>query len=188
MNNRLGTLTVYTGPMFAKKTTSVLTEVEIALEEKKNVVVYKPVTDDRKDVDDVVTHDGVSLFHRYGLKPLRVPLDYDFVPYGHDVVVVEEAQFFNQSIVEYVSRLMEAGIHVVVSGLDLDSNGQPFGPMPGLMAIATHVHKLHGTCQQCKRPSTRTYRKPGANTDTVLVGAEETYVPMCLSCWTFRQL
>lgn len=188
MHDRLGTLTVYAGPMFAKKTTSVFMEVETALEENKHVVVYKPVIDTRKDEEDVVTHDGVSLYRRYGIKAMRVPLDYDFIPYGHDVVVIEEAQFFNDSIIDAVVRLMEHGVHVVVSGLDLDSNGQPFGAMPALMCLATHVQKLHGSCQNCKRPSTRTYRKPEAGSETVLVGAEEIYVPMCLDCWESRRL
>lgn len=182
---RLGTLTVYTGPMFAKKTTSLLGEVELALGKSQSVEVYKPVIDTRNDADDVQTHDGISLQKAYGIKPLRVPLDYDFPPTGKEVVVIEEVQFFGPQIVPAVATLMAKGMHVVVAGLDLDSNGNVFGSMGELLALATHVFKLHGECCYCGRPSTRTLRKVSSR-EVILVGAEDAYEPTCLDCWYMK--
>jgi thymidine kinase len=180
-----GTLKVYAGPMYAGKTTSLIGELTIALDNNRKPLVIKPIIDSRYGINDIVSHDGVSLSNLTGVPVLRLPSDE--VPSleqidGVDILFFDEAQFFH-NIGNAIDGYLEMGIDAVAVGLDMDSNGRPFGSMPALLAKANKVIKLSATCSVCGDTATRTYRKPGSIRDQVLIGGSETYEPRCLIHW-----
>lgn len=176
---KTGTLKVYAGPMYAGKTTALIGELTIALDNNKKPLVVKPIIDSRYGENDIVSHDGVSLSGLTGVSVLRLPCNE--IPSleqidGIDILFFDEAQFFN-NIATAVVGYLELGIDIVAVGLDMDSCGRPFGSMPALLAMANKVIKLSATCSVCGETATRTYRKPGAAPDQVLIGGTETYEP-----------
>lgn len=179
-------LTVITGPMFAEKSTTLHRYVSRALRSKKRVDVVLPAVDTRSK-GQVITHSGLTL-ESLGVIP-RVAVSSAHLVRGlptpaPDLVVVEEAQFFDLDLPVCLGRLSERGIHVVAAGLDLTSEGSPFGPMGHLMCLADRVEKLTAICA-CGAEATRTMcrvKKDGA----VLVGGGGEYVPACLPCWAKR--
>lgn len=179
-------LTVVVGPMFAEKSTTLYRYVSRALRSKKRVDVVVPVVDTRSR-GQVVTHSGLTL-ETLGVTP-RVAASsthlYREVPDPlPDLIVIEEAQFFDRDLPMRVEKLVEQGVHVVAAGLDLTSEGEPFGPMGHLMCLADRVEKLTAICA-CGAEATRTMcrvKKDGA----VLVGGGGEYVPACLPCWAKR--
>jgi len=176
------TLKVYAGPMYAGKTTSLLGELTIALDNDKRPLVVKPLIDNRYSDDDIVSHDGISVSQVTGVKVLRLPTD-DIPSLDQikdvDIIFIDEAQFFT-NVGNAIDAYLELGIDVVAVGLDMDSNGKPFGSMPALLAKANKVIKLTATCSVCGDVASRTYRKPGISKDQVLIGGTETYEPRCL--------
>ena len=186
---KVGTLKVYAGPMYSGKTTSLIGELTLALDNNKRPLVIKPMIDNRYGENDIVSHDGVSVSSMTGVKVLRLPVgdipDIDKVS-NIDLLLIDEAQFFT-NIGNAIDAYLEMGIDVVAVGLDMDSNGKPFGSMPALMAKANKVHKLTASCSICGDNATRTYRKPDAAKDQVLIGGTETYEPRCLEHWSPRK-
>lgn len=184
-----GTLKVYAGPMYAGKTTALIGELTIALDNNKRPLVIKPIIDNRYGEADIVSHDGVSVSKITGVKVLRLAVgdipDIDQVN-NVDILLIDEAQFF-ANIGNAIDAYLEMGIDVVAVGLDMDSNGKPFGSIPALMAKANKVHKLTAHCSVCGDSATRTYRKPDAAKDQVLIGGMETYEPRCLEHWSPRK-
>ena len=174
---KTGTLRVYAGPMYAGKTTSLLGELTIALDNNRRPLVIKPLIDNRYSDDDIVSHDGVSVNHVTGVKVLRLPVndipDLDQIE-GIDALFIDEAQFFPN-----IGNAIDA---------DMDSDGKPFGSMPVLLAKANRVVKLSANCSVCGDVATRTYRKPGVAKDQVLIGGAETYEPRCLEHWSPRNI
>ena len=186
---KVGTLKVYAGPMYSGKTTSLIGELTLALDNNKRPLVIKPMIDNRYGENDIVSHDGVSVSSMTGVKVLRLPVgdipDIDKVS-NIDLLLIDEAQFFT-NIGNAIDAYLEMGIDVVAVGLDMDSNGKPFGSIPALMAKANKVHKLTAHCSVCGDTATRTYRKPDAAKDQVLIGGMETYEPRCLEHWSPRK-
>ena len=179
-------LTVVTGPMFAEKSTTLHRYVSRALRAKKTVDVVVPALDTRSK-GQVITHSGLTL-EALGVTPRTAVSSahmFKGVPTPEpDLLVIEEAQFFDFDLPPLVGKLVERGIHVVAAGLDLTSEGLPFGPMGQLMCIADRVEKLTAICA-CGAEATRTLcrvKKDGA----VLVGGGGEYVPACLACWAKR--
>lgn len=184
-----GTLKVYAGPMYSGKTTSLIGEITIALDNRRRPLVIKPIIDNRYGENDIVTHDGVSLYKMTDIKVLKLPVgDIPQIDQVNniDILLIDEAQFFT-NIGNAIDAYLEMGIDVVAVGLDMDSNGKPFGSMPALMAKANKVHKLTAHCSVCGDSATRTYRKPDAAKDQVLIGGTETYEPRCLEHWSPRK-
>ena len=185
-----GMLKVYCGPMYAGKTTSLLGELTIALDNDKRPLVVKPLIDNRYSDEDIVSHDGISFNQVTGIRVLRLPTDeipdLDQVR-NIDIIFIDEAQFF-VNIGNAIDAYLEMGIDVVAVGLDMDSNGKPFGSMPALLAKANRVVKLSATCSVCGETANRTYRKPGVAKDQVLIGGTETYEPRCLEHWSPRKV
>ena len=180
------TLTVICGPMFAEKSTTLYRYVSRALRSKKRVDVVVPTVDTRSK-GQIVTHSGLTL-ESLGVKPRTVATSSDLYwkmpDPAPDLMVIEEAQFFDIDLPLWVGKLVERGVHVVAAGLDLTSEGGPFGPMGHLMCLADRVEKLTAICA-CGAEATRTMcrvRKDGA----VLVGGGGEYVPACLPCWMKR--
>lgn len=183
-----GKLTVICGSMFAGKTEELIRLARRALYAKKTVQVFKPRVDDRYDQTMVVTHMGVkhTAVPVSSIMELKSKLSRET-----DMVLIEEAQFFDDSIVGLVVELADSGTDVVCAGLDQDFRRQPFGPMPKLLSAADEVVKLRAICMKCGAPASHTYRvidgKPAHwNDPIILIGATESYEARCRRCFKLR--
>ena len=177
----MGWVEVITGPMFSGKTEELLRRLRRAVIARQKVQVFKPLLDDRYGVQQVASHSGFSM-EAHALAHAREILDH--VRPDTTVVAIDEAQFFDQDLVSVVETLAQQGLRVLLSGLDLDFRGEPFGPMPARLALADQVDKLHAICMVCGGPATRTQRlingQPARYDDpVVLVGADDFYEPRC---------
>lgn len=185
---RIGSITVVCGSMFAGKSEELIRRARRALYAKRKVQVFKPSIDDRFDETSVVTHMGVT--HQAvpvnSVRELASKVEKDT-----QIVLIEEAQFFDGSLVELAVGLADEGKDVVLAGLDQDFRRQPFGPMPQLLAVADEVVKLRAICMKCGAPASHTYRvingKPAHNDDPIiLIGATESYEARCRGCYELR--
>lgn len=174
--------------MFAGKSEELIRLARRALYAKKKVQVFKPAIDKRYDEAMVVTHMGV----KHEAVPIGsvAELESKIQP-ETQVVVVEEAQFFDQSLVDLAVDLADHGRHVILAGLDQDFRRQPFGPMPTLLAVADEVIKLRAICMNCGNPASHTYRvidgRPAHKDDPIiLIGATEAYEARCRACFELR--
>ena len=178
-----GWVEVIVGPMFSGKSEELIRRVTRALIARQAVQVFKPAIDDRFDRLAVASHAGRTL----DAQPVADVAELDAAVRDEtQVVAIDEAQFFDDHLVETVARLADTGKRVIIAGLDLDFRGEPFGPMPGLLARAEVVEKLSAICR-CGRAATRTQRlihgAPAHFDDPiVLVGAAESYEPRCREC------
>ncbi len=181
---RTGSLTVITGSMFSGKTEELIRRARRALYARRSVQVFKHALDTRSEVTEIRSHNGVP--H----EAIAVSASEELlrkVEATTDVVAVEEAQFFDEGIVEACRSLADSGYDVISTGLDMDFRGEPFGPMPALMAEADEVVKLRAICARCGRDASRSQRlidgRPAiASAPIILVGAEESYEARCRHC------
>ena len=179
-----GSLTVITGSMFSGKTEELIRRLRRALYARQSVQVFKHVLETRSDLTEIRSHNDVP--H----EAVAVSSSEELlkrVESATDVVAVEEAQFFDGGIVEACRRLADSGYEVFVAGLDMDFRGEPFGPVPFLLAEADEIVKLRAICACCGRDASRSQRlidgKPApASAPTILVGAQETYEARCRHC------
>ena len=181
---RTGSLTVITGSMFSGKTEELIRRARRALYARRSVQVFKHALDTRSEVTEIRSHNGVP--HEAIAVATSDEL-LEKVEETTDVVAVEEAQFFDEGIVEACRRLADSGYDVISTGLDMDFRGEPFGPMPALMAEADEVVKLRAICARCGRDASRSQRlidgRPApVSAPTILVGAEESYEARCRHC------
>ncbi len=181
---RTGSLTVITGSMFSGKTEELIRRARRALYARRSVQVFKHALDTRSEVTEIRSHNGVP--HEAIAVATSGEL-LEKVGETTDVVAVEEAQFFDEGIVEACGRLADSGYDVISTGLDMDFRGEPFGPMPALMAEADEVVKLRAICARCGRDASRSQRlidgRPApVSAPTILVGAEESYEARCRHC------
>lgn len=168
-----GRLEVICGPMFSGKTEALLKRVEEARSSGKETVVIKPATDIRYSDNKVVSHDKTAV------EAVVVESSMEILSRVNEaeVVAIDEVQFFDSDIVGVCRQLVERGIYVVASGLDLDSNAKPFGSMPELLVYADSVVKLQAVCNQTGAPARYTYRHSGGN-ETVELGEKDIYMPL----------
>ena len=173
-----GSIEVICGSMFSGKTEELIRRLRRAQIARLSVEIFKPKTDTRFDETAVVSHNANSI--------LSTPVDTSsaILLLGSDVQVVgiDEAQFFDAELPNVCSILANKGVRVIVAGLDMDYRGLPFGPMPGLMAIAESVTKVHAVCVRCGNPALYSYRLV-AEDSTVLLGEKESYEPRCRVCY-----
>jgi thymidine kinase len=179
-----GWIEIVCGSMFSGKTEELIRRIRRARIAKQHVQVFKPALDDRYHVQQVASHNG---------------LQWEAVPVGDareilerleqdtTVVAVDEAQFFDWRLSEVCTHLAKRGLRVILAGLDMDFRGEPFGPMPLLMAEAEEVTKLQAICVVCGAPASRTQRlidgRPAAYDDPIiLVGGSESYEARCRHC------
>jgi thymidine kinase len=179
-----GSLTVITGSMFSGKTEELIRRLRRALYARRSVLVFKHALDTRSDLTEIRSHNGVP---HEAIAVSKSGELLEGVEPETDVVAVEEAQFFDEGIVGACRRLADSGYGVIVAGLDMDFRGEPFGPMPMLLAEADEVVKLRAICARCGRDASRSQRlidgKPApASAPTILVGAQETYEARCRHC------
>jgi thymidine kinase len=170
--------------MFSGKTEELIRRVRRANIARQKVQVFKPVLDDRYEVEKVSSHDGLHL-EAATVRDARQILA--LVEANSDVVAIDEVQFFDWTIADVCEELANQGKRVILAGLDMDFRGEPFGPMPLLMAQAESVEKLQAICVVCGAPASRTQRlidgQPANYDDPViLVGASEVYEARCRRC------
>jgi len=177
----MGRLEVITGPMFSGKSTELLRRLRLAQIARKRTAAFKHAADTRFDDDQIATHAeqrGWAL-----AVSTAQEIQEAWHGRGAHVIGIDEAQFFTADLVEVAERLVHGGKRVIVAGLNQDSFGRPFGPMPELLARADDLFLTHAVCVVCGEPATKTYRKPGAELTQVLVGAEQEYEARCRACW-----
>ena len=176
-----GWVEVICGSMFSGKSEELIKRVRKAQFAKETVAVFKPVIDNRYSEAAVVSHNGSQIQATSISASLEI---LQYVTADVDLVAIDEAQFLDSDLTQVVQTLANRGHRVVLAGLDQDFRGEPFGPMPQLMAIAELVTKLHAVCSVCGSPASRTQRlingQPALYDDPVIkVGASESYEPRC---------
>jgi len=181
MRHHTGSVEVITGSMFCGKTDELIRRLRRATIAKQRVQVFKPAIDDRYDTVKVISHAG-SNYDAYPISSADQIMDK--VDNETTVVAIDEAQFFDDEIIMVTQALADRGVRVIVAGLDTDFRGEPFGPMPVLMAKAERVDKLHAICMVCGELASRTQRlvngQPAKYDDpVVIVGADEMYEARC---------
>lgn len=176
--NRKGWIEVICGSMFSGKTEELIRRLRRAEFANQRVEIFKPVIDTRYSDEEVVSHDA----HAIRSTPVESPQNILLLASEVDVVAIDEAQFFDASIVDVCRRLADDGIRVIVAGLDMDFSGRPFGPMPALMATAEYVTKVHAVCVRCGNLAHHSHRLT-ADDKQVVLGAQEAYEPVCRHCF-----
>jgi thymidine kinase len=181
MKHHDGLVEVITGSMFCGKTDELIRRLRRATIARQKVQVFKPSIDTRYAEQKVTSHAGSN----YEAIPIQKAKDLlTHLEKDTTVVAVDEAQFFDEEIIPIVQKLAERGLRVIVAGLDMDFRGEPFGPMPAMMAMAERIDKLQAICMVCGEPASRTQRlvndKPAHFHDpVVIVGAAEMYEARC---------
>jgi thymidine kinase len=181
MKHDTGSLEVITGSMFCGKTEELIRRLRRAAIAKQKVQVFKPAIDKRYAEGKVTSHAG----HNFDAFPIQQATEVmDYLDKDTTVVAIDEAQFFNDEVFIVIDELVGRGIRVIAAGLDMDFRGEPFGPMPELMAKAERVDKLHAICMVCGELASRTQRlvdgHPARYDDPiVIVGASEMYEARC---------
>ncbi len=170
--------------MFSGKSEELIRRVKRSVIARRQVQVFKPIIDDRFGIEVVRSHDGDSFVARPVRTAREIP---GLLEPETSVVAVDEVQFFDFGIVDVARALVEGGRRVICAGLDLDFRGEPFGPVPALLALAERVDKLEAICVVCGEPGTRTQRivngTPADYDDPIIViGAQEAYEARCRLC------
>ncbi len=180
---RNGWIEVICGSMFSGKTEELIRRLKRARIANQQVQIFKPGLDNRYHQSKVVSHDANAL---------------ESTPVGHsneilrvsdeiDVVGIDEAQFFDLQLTDNCQILARRGFRVIIAGLDMDFRGQPFGPIPYLLAVAEYITKVHAICQQCGNLATHSYRL-SPKSETVLVGERELYEARCRTCFNMGNM
>ena len=173
-----GWIEVITGSMFSGKTEELIRRLKRAKIAMQQVEIFKPQIDTRYSENEVVSHDENAIHST----PVSTAGNILLLASEVDVVGVDEAQFFDMGLIEVCNKLAGAGTRVIVAGLDMDFMGRPFGPIPGLMATAEYVTKVHAICVRCGNIAHHTHRK--LKTDKlVLLGEKDLYEPLCRKCY-----
>jgi thymidine kinase len=173
-----GHIEVICGSMFSGKTEELIRRLKRAKIAKQKVEIFKPRIDVRYDEVNVVSHDA-NFIH-------STPVDSSsqILLFANEVEVVgiDEAQFFDDELPSVSQKLANRGIRVIIAGLDMDYLGKPFGPLPGLLAIAEYVTKVHAICMNCGNLANYSHRTV-SNSARILLGEQESYVPLCRACF-----
>ena len=173
-----GSIEVITGSMFSGKTEELIRRLRRAQFAGLKVEIFKPSLDKRYSETRVVSHDDKSI--------VSTPVDHAsailLLAGDVNVVGIDEAQFFDNAIVDVCNKLADNGIRIVVAGLDMDFMGNPFGPMPALLAIAEYVTKVHAICMRCGNLAQYSFRKSDED-QVVVLGEKDKYEPLCRTCY-----
>ena len=175
---KAGSIEVICGSMFSGKTEELIRRMKRAQFAKLNIKIFKPCIDVRYSEEDVVSHDA----HSIPSTSIDAPAKMLEMIGQVDVIGIDEAQFFDGSIVEVVQTLANNGIRVIIAGLDTDFLGKPFGPMPALMAVAEDIQKVHAICVKCGSPANHSHRL-SKSSELVVLGETDIYEPLCRHCY-----
>ncbi len=175
---RPGSIEVVCGSMFSGKTEELIRRVKRAQIARQKIVIFKPTIDIRYSREDVVSHNQTAI--------QAVPVEHSRLimrmSKDAEVVAIDEAQFFDEGIVDVCNQLADLGKRVIIAGLDMDYLGHPFGPMPQLLSIADEVTKTRAICMRCGRLATFSYRI-AENDQQVMLGEKQEYMPLCRTCY-----
>ncbi len=177
-NQRRGSIEVICGSMFSGKTEELIRRMKRAQFAKQTVEIFKPKIDTRYSDDEVVSHDKNSIRST----PVESSGSILLMTNDVDVVGIDEAQFFDEGLVEVCTKLADQGIRVIIAGLDMDFRGVPFGPMPALCAVAEDVYKVHAICVRCGSLAYVSHRLVKSD-KRVLLGEMAEYEPICRECF-----
>jgi len=185
-----GWIELICGSMFSGKTEELIRRLKRAHYAKQKTQVFKPILDDRYHRNNVSSHAGIQIdaVAVESVEDIAAQLEDDT-----EVIAIDEVQFFGWEIVEFCDKLANMGKRVILAGLDMDFRGEPFGPMPVLMAQAEAVDKLQAICMVCGAPASRTQRlvngQPAPyDAPIILVGTEEAYQARCRRCHTVPKM
>jgi len=173
-----GSVEVITGSMFSGKTEELIRRLRRAQFAGLKVEIFKPSLDKRYSEMRVVSHDEKSIVSTPVDNSSSILLLTDNI----DVVGIDEAQFFDNSIVDVCNKLADNGIRIIIAGLDMDFMGNPFGPMPALLSIAEYITKVHAICVRCGSLAQYSFRK-SLEEEVVVLGEKDKYEPLCRSCF-----
>ena len=173
-----GCIEVVTGSMFSGKTEELIRRIRRAEIAKQNVGIYKPEIDNRYSDKDVVSHDSKAV----SAIPVKSAKEIIELAKNNEVVGIDEAQFFEDDLVEVCNHLANNGKRVIVAALDMDFTGKPFGPLPQLLSIAEYVTKVHAICMRCGNLANYSHRLSDTK-KLVMLGETDTYEPLCRSCY-----
>lgn len=181
-SNKHGWIEVVCGSMFSGKTEELIRRLKRAKLAQQNVEIFKPAIDTRYDIEKVVSHDANAIHSA----PVKNSTDILSLIKNVEVVGIDEAQFFDEGIVAVCNQLSNMGIRVIIAGLDMDYLGNPFGPMPKLMAIAEYVTKVHAICVKCGNLANQSHRISTQNS-LVVIGETDKYEALCRHCFNDTQ-
>jgi thymidine kinase len=177
-NKRRGWIEVVCGSMFSGKTEELIRRMKRAQFAKMKVEIFKPSVDKRYHEVKVVSHDSNEIHST----PVQHSSNIPQLAEGCDVVGIDEAQFFDEGLIQVCNKLAAQGIRVIVAGLDMDFRGKPFGPVPALMATAEYVTKVHAICMRCGNLANHSHRIV-QNDSLVHLGEKDCYEPLCRDCF-----
>ena len=176
---RRGWIEVICGSMFSGKTEELIRRLKRVKIANLKAEIFKPAIDMRYDEIKIVSHDTNFIQST----PVESSQNILLLAQGAEVVGIDEAQFFDEEIVNVCEQLAMRGIRVIVAGLDMDYTGKPFGQMPNLLAVADYITKLHAICVKCGNIANISYRKSSEG-GQILIGEKEEYEPRCRNCIT----
>lgn len=174
-----GSIEVICGSMFSGKTEELIRRINRVKIAKRNIQIFKPTIDSRYSKKDIVSHSHNAT---EAIPVQRAQVILANILDNTEVVAIDEAQFFDDGIIEVVNTLVSNGKRVIIAGLDMDYLGQPFGPMPQLMAMADDVYKCRAICMRCGHLANFSYRI-AMDTQQILVGEKQEYMPLCRCCY-----
>ena len=174
-NGQFGWIEVICGSMFSGKTEELIRRIKRAKIANQNIEVFKPIIDSRSK-NFIESHDESKL------ECIEVKSSNEILENVNncDVVAIDEAQFFDDQIVTVCNKIANSGIRVIIAGLDMDYLGNPFGPMPNLMAVSEYVTKVHAVCKKSGNIANYSYRK-NKKKDIVVIGEKDKYEPLSRS-------
>jgi thymidine kinase len=177
-----GVIEVICGSMFSGKTEELIRRLKRARIAKQRVEIFKPAIDVRYHEAKVISHDENAI----ASTPVASASEILFYAGNADVVGIDEAQFFDDELVVVCNKLAAMGVRVIVAGLDMDYIGNPFGPMPQLLATAEHVSKVHAICINCGNLAHYSHRIIDSD-KVIVVGETDSYEPLCRICYQEKQ-
>ena len=173
-----GWIEVITGSMFSGKTEELIRRLRRARFAKQEVEIFKPRIEVRYSVEEVVSHDENAIHST----PVDSSANILLLASGVKVVGIDEAQFFDDGLIDVCNQLADSGVRVIIAGLDMDYKGVPFGPMPGLISIAEYVTKVHAICVRCGNLANYTHRLSDDD-KLIVLGETDIYEPLCRVCY-----
>ena len=182
-NRKTGWIEVVCGSMFSGKTEELIRRLRRAQIANQKVEIFKPAMDTRYSEDEIVSHNQNSI----PSTPVSSAQQILLLASEVEVVGIDEAQFFDEAISDVVRSLANQGIRVIVAGLDMDFKGNPFGPMPALLAMAEFVTKVHAICQRCGSLANYSYRLSKED-QLVMLGEKNDYEPRCRRCYFLEEV
>ncbi len=174
-----GWIEVITGSMFSGKTEELIRRLKRARFANQKVEIFKPRIEVRYSEEEVVSHDDNAIHST----PVDSAANIILLASEVEVVGIDEAQFFDDGLVDVCNQLAYSGVRVIIAGLDMDYRGKPFGPMPKLMSIAEYVTKVHAICVRCGNLAHYTHRL-SEDDKLIVLGETDIYEPLCRVCYS----